>query len=71
MRTVRGQELFTYDTYPVEFAMREVFGFGTPMDHTPIMASNGRDTIIVEHVNQLKMDLAPHWPSAPRDGTYA
>jgi hypothetical protein len=132
VRTVRIQELFTYDTYPVEFAMREVFGFGKPMDHTPIMASNGvqsmtwgpvvhlvaaglgveldevretwiqeptdrdldtafgpvaagtvgavrfetigvvggRDAIIVEHVNRLKMDLAPHWPSAPRDGTY-
>jgi hypothetical protein len=126
------QELFTYDTYPVEFTMREVFGFGKPMDHAPIMAStgaqlmtwgpvvqlvaaglgveldeiretwvqeptprdldtafgpvaagtvgavrfetigvvNGRDAIVIEHINRLKMDLVPEWPSAPRDGTY-
>jgi len=112
--------------------MREVFGFGKPMDHAPIMAStgaqlmtwgpvvqlvaaglgveldeiretwfqeptprdletafgpvaagtvgavrfetigvvNGRDAIVVEHINRLKMDLVPEWPSAPRDGTY-
>ena len=132
IRSVRVQELFTYDTYPVEFTMREVFGFGKPMDHAPIMAStgaqlmtwgpvvqlvaaglgveldeiretwtqeptprdldtafgpvaagtvgavrfetigvvNGREAIIVEHINRLKMDLVPEWPSAPRDGTY-
>ena len=132
IRSVRVQELFTYDTYPVEFTMREVFGFGKPMDHLPIMAStgaqlmtwgpvvrlvaaglgveldeiretwfqeptprdldtafgpvaagtvgavrfetigviNGREAIIVEHINRLKMDLVPEWPSAPRDGTY-
>ena len=132
IRSVRVQELFTYDTYPVEFTMREVFGFGKPMDHAPIMAStgaqlmtwgpvvqlvaaglgveldeiretwtqeptprdldtafgpvaagtvgavrfetigvvNGREAIIVEHINRLKMDLVPDWPSAPRDGTY-
>ena len=132
IRSVRVQELFTYDTYPVEFTMREVFGFGKPMDHAPIMAStgaqlmtwgpvvqlvaaglgveldeiretwfqeptprdletafgpvaagtvgavrfetigvvNGREAIVVEHINRLKMDLVPEWPSAPRDGTY-
>jgi hypothetical protein len=132
IRSVRVQELFTYDTYPVEFTMREVFGFGKPMDHAPIMAStgaqlmtwgpvvqlvaaglgveldeiretwvqeptprdldtafgpvaagtvgavrfetigvvNGRDAIVIEHINRLKMDLVPEWPSAPRDGTY-
>jgi hypothetical protein len=132
IRSVRVQELFTYDTYPVEFTMREVFGFGKPIDHSPIMAStgaqvmtwgpvvqlvaaglgveldelretwfqeptprdldtafgpvaagtvgavrfetigviNGRDAIIVEHINRLKMDLVPEWPSASRDGTY-
>lgn len=132
IRSVRVQELFTYDTYPVEFTMREVFGFGKPLDHAPIMAStgaqlmtwgpvvqlvaaglgveldeiretwfqeptprdldtafgpvaagtvgavrfetigvvNGREAIIVEHINRLKMDLVPEWPSAPRDGTY-
>jgi hypothetical protein len=31
---------------------------------------DGRDAIVVEHINRLQMDLAPHWPSAPRDGTY-
>lgn len=132
IRSVRVQELFTYDTYPVEFTMREVFGFGKPMDHSPIMAStgaqlmtwgpvvqlvaaglgveldeiretwfqratdrdldtafgpvesgtigavrfetigvvDGRDAIVVEHINRLKMDLAPDWPTADRDGTY-
>lgn len=132
IRSVRVQELFTYDTYPVEFTMREVFGFGKPIDHAPIMAStgaqlmtwgpvvqvvaaglgveleeiretwfqeatprdldtafgpvaagtvgavrfetigvvNGRDAIVIEHINRLKMDLVPEWPSAPRDGTY-
>ena len=132
IRSVRVQELFTYDTYPVEFTMREVFGFGKPIDHAPIMAStgaqlmtwgpvvqlvaeglgveldeiretwfqeptprdletafgpvaagtvgavrfetigvvNGREAIVVEHINRLKMDLMPEWPSAPRDGTY-
>ncbi len=132
VRSVRVQELFTYDTYPVEFMMREVFGFGMPLDHTPIMAGtgaqastwgpvvelvaaglgvtldsvretwyqeptprdldtafgpvaagtvgavrfetigvlDGRDVIVVEHVNRLKMDLVPDWPIAERDGVY-
>jgi 2,4-diaminopentanoate dehydrogenase len=30
---------------------------------------NGRDAIIIEHVNRLASDLAPEWPTA-RDGTY-
>ena len=132
IRSVRVQELFTYDTYPVEFMMREVFGFGKPMDNVPIMAGagaqrmtwgpvvqlvaaglgveldeiretwfqeptprdldtafgrveagtvgavrfetigviDGRDAIVVEHVNRLTLDLVPEWPSAARDGTY-
>jgi len=132
IRSVRIQELFCYDEYPVEFMMREVFGFGKPMEHQPIMAMpgvqagtwaapvrmiadalgveldtiretyerdltprrlevacgvieagtvgavrfetigvvDGRDAIIVEHVNRMAMDLAPHWPSAALDGTY-
>lgn len=130
--SVRAQEIFLYDTYPVEFAMRDVFGFGTPLDQTPIMALpgvqagtwgpvvayvaaalgvtldeiretyereptprplevacgtieagtagavrfetigvvNGRDAIVIEHVNRMADDLAPHWPTAERDGTY-
>ncbi|MCU1392465.1 MAG: dihydrodipicolinate reductase [Ilumatobacteraceae bacterium] len=132
VRSVRIQELFRYDAYPVEFVMREVFGFGQPMDHRPIMAHNGaqaatwaapvrmiadamdveldgiretyervltprrlevacgvieagtvgavrfetigvvdgRDAIIVEHVNRMAMDLAPEWPNGALDGTY-
>lgn len=30
----------------------------------------GRDTIVVEHVNRMAPDLAPHWPIGERDGTY-
>ena len=130
--SVRTQEIFLYDTYPVEFVMREVFGFGKPLDHTPIMAMpgvqqgtwgppvrmvadrlgveldeiretyetvatprelhvaaglieagtvgavrfetigvvDGREAIVIEHVNRMASDLAPEWPTAERDGTY-
>ena len=30
----------------------------------------GRDAIVIEHVNRMADDLAPHWPTAERDGTY-
>jgi hypothetical protein len=30
----------------------------------------GRDAIVIEHVNRMAPDLAPHWPTAERDGTY-
>jgi hypothetical protein len=132
VRTVRTQEIFLYDAYPVEFMMREVFGFGQPMTHQPMMALpgaqsstwappirmiadalgvrldeiretyereltdralsvacgtidagtvgavrfetlggvDGRDAIIIEHVNRMASGLAPHWPTADRDGTY-
>jgi 2,4-diaminopentanoate dehydrogenase len=30
----------------------------------------GRDAIVIEHVNRMAPDLAPDWPTAPRDGTY-
>ena len=53
IRSVRVQELFTYDTYPVEFTMREVFGFGKPMDHAPIMASTGAQLMTWGPVVQL------------------
>jgi hypothetical protein len=31
---------------------------------------DGRDAIVIEHVNRLANDVAPDWPSAARDGTY-
>ena len=132
IRSVRAQEIFLYDKYPVTFAMFEVFGFGQSMDHTPIMALpgvqegtwgpvvrmvasalgveldeiretyerepsprrfevasgvieagtvgavrmetigvvGGADAIVVEHINRMAPDIAPHWASAPIDGTY-
>jgi hypothetical protein len=30
----------------------------------------GRDAVVIEHVNRMAPDLAPDWPTAPRDGTY-
>ena len=129
---MRAQEIFLYDGYPVAFTMFEVFGFGKPLDHQPIMAMpgvqagtwgpvveyvaaalgvtldeiretyereptprrlevaagvieagtvgavrfetigvvDGRDAIVIEHINRMAADLAPHWPTAERDGTY-
>jgi len=31
---------------------------------------DGRDAIVIDHVNRLALDIAPEWPTAPRDGTY-
>ncbi len=132
VRSVRAQEIFLYDRYPVTFMMFEVFGFGQAPEHRPIMALpgvqagtwgpvvrmvaaaldveldevretyeqeptprrlevasgvvepgtvgairmatigvvDGREAIVVEHVNRMAPDIAPHWPTAPRDGTY-
>ncbi len=132
IRSVRAQEIFLYDRYPVTFAMFDVFGFGQPLDHQPIMSMpgiqagtwgpvvrlvahaleveldevretyereltprrievasgvieagtvgairmetvgvvDGRDAIVVEHVNRMASDLAPQWATAERDGTY-
>jgi hypothetical protein len=41
VRSVRVQEIFSYAGYPVEFVMREVFGFGKPLEHVPLMSSRG------------------------------
>jgi hypothetical protein len=41
VRSVRTQEIFGYQDYPVAFMMFEVFGFGRPMDHQAIMALPG------------------------------
>src|SRR5262245_58930822 len=130
--SVRTQEIFGYQDYPVAFTMFEVFGFGKPLDHTCLMETpgvqasawappvrmvadalgaeldeiretyekratdrtlevasgtieagtvgavrfetigvvDGRDAIVIEHVNRMAPDLAPDWPTADRDGTY-
>jgi len=130
--SIRTQELFCYDRYPVTFMMFDVFGFGMPLDYTPLMSLDGaqlttwgppvrmvahalgaeldgiretyerrvtdrtlevasgaieagtvgairmetigvvdgRDAIVIEHVNRMAPDLAPDWPTADRDGTY-
>ena len=39
--SVRTIEIFDYSQYPVAFAMFDVFGFGLPLDKTPIMALPG------------------------------
>jgi hypothetical protein len=31
---------------------------------------NGRDAIVIEHINRMADDLVPEWPSAVRNGTY-
>jgi len=31
---------------------------------------DGRDAIVIEHVNRMAPELAPEWPTAARDGTY-
>jgi hypothetical protein len=41
IRAVRIQELFDYSAYPVAYMMREVFGFGQPMSHVPLMSYGG------------------------------
>jgi 2,4-diaminopentanoate dehydrogenase len=132
IRSVRIQEIFRYDSYPVEFMMREVFGFGQPLEHVTLMSYggaqagtwgppvrmiadalgvtldkisetydraltdrrlevasgvieagtvgavrfetigvvDGRDAIVIEHVNRMSPDISPEWPQASRDGTY-
>jgi 2,4-diaminopentanoate dehydrogenase len=132
IRSLRTQEIFGYEHYPVAFTMFEVFGFGKPIDHRCLMelpgvqtsawgppvrmvadelgveldgiretyekrvtdrrlvvaagtieagtvgavrfetigVVDGRDAIVIEHVNRMAPDLAPEWPTATRDGTY-
>jgi 2,4-diaminopentanoate dehydrogenase len=31
---------------------------------------DGRDAIVIEHVNRMAPDVAPDWPTSARDGTY-
>jgi len=132
IRSVRTQEIFGYEHYPVAFTMFDVFGFGKPVEHRCLMelpgvqtsawgppvrmvadelgvelseiretytkrvtdrrldvaagtieagtvgavrfetigVVDGRDAIVIEHVNRMAPDLAPDWPTAARDGTY-
>lgn len=41
VRSVRTTEYFSYADYGVTFMMFDVFGFGRPLDHEPIMAMPG------------------------------
>lgn len=132
VRSVRSQEIFSYADYPVAATVFEVFGFGKPPAHRPLMTFPGvqraawgpavrmvaaglgveldevRETfesvvterrlevaagviepgtvaavrfetigvvrgtpaIVIEHVNRMSADIAPHWPTATHDGTY-
>ena len=132
IRSVRTQEIFGYQDYPVAFTMFEVFGFGKPLEDQCLMelpgvqtgawgppvklvadklgveldeiretyekratgrrldvaagaieagtvgavrfetigVVDGRDAIVIEHVNRMAPNLAPEWPTAGRDGTY-
>lgn len=31
---------------------------------------DGRDALVIEHINRMTADIAPDWPDAARDGTY-
>jgi hypothetical protein len=130
--SIRTQEIFDYSAYPNTFMMFDVFGFGRPMNFTPLMSLGGSQrfawgppvhfvahalgvelddiaetyerveaprrlevaagvieegtcgairmetiglvggepVIVIEHVNRMAVDIAPHWPVAARDGTY-
>ena len=35
-----------------------------------IGVANGREAVVIEHVNRMAPDIAPDWPTAERDGTY-
>jgi hypothetical protein len=132
IRSIRVQEIFRYDGYPVRQMLFDIMGFGMPMDYRVPMAEpqaqiatwggslhkmaerlgtkletirctfdkivtprtlhvaagvveagtvgairfetigvvNGRDAIVIEHVNRMADDLAPEWPNAARNGTY-
>jgi len=130
--SIRVQEIFRYDGYPVANMMFQGMGFGMPMEFEPFIAKpemqtivwggqlhkmaerlgskldrirctfekqltprtlkvaagtieagtvgairfetigviNGRDAIVIEHVNRMADDVAPDWPVANRNGTY-
>jgi hypothetical protein len=39
--SIRSIEIFLYHEYPVAFMMRDVMGFGMPMDYQPLLATPG------------------------------
>ena len=41
IRSIRASEFPLYDAYPVEFMMKEVMGFGRPLDHAPLLGRPG------------------------------
>jgi hypothetical protein len=44
IRSIRTQEIFGYEHYPVAFTMFEVFGFGKPLEHRCLMELPGVQT---------------------------
>jgi hypothetical protein len=130
--SIRSTEIFLYHEYPVAFMMRDVMGFGMPMDYEPLLTTpgaqagawgpsvrlvaaglgvevdelrveydrvaaprtietasgvveagtcgavraqtigivDGREAIVIEHVNRMAPDIAPDWPTGAVDGTY-
>lgn len=42
--SIRSIEIFLYHEYPVAFMMRDVMGFGLPMDYEPLLATPGAQT---------------------------
>lgn len=130
--SIRSSEIFLYHEYPVVFMMRDVMGFGMPMEYEPLLAMSGaqtqawgpsvqlvgaalgaeierieerydrraidrtittacgpievgtcgavraetigvidgREAIVIEHVNRMTPDIAPEWPIGDVDGTY-
>lgn len=131
VHSVRTQEIFLYDSYPIHHVIFDAMGFGMPMEFEPMLASpgvqqlvwappvrmiadrlgveldgiretyekaitprtieaasgtieagtvgavhfetigvvDGRDAIVIEHVNRMAADLCPEWPTA-KNGTY-
>jgi hypothetical protein len=132
IKKIKAAEYFQYDLYGNEYIMKEVMGFGLPLDAKPMYAFpgaqteawgpaihmiaagldvkldeireiyerrptdrtlkvamgtvekgtcgavllqtigvvNGKEAIVIEHVNRLARDLAPEWPIGPNDATY-
>jgi hypothetical protein len=44
IESIRSIEIFLYHEYPVAFMMRDVMGFGLPMDYQPLLATPGAQT---------------------------
>jgi hypothetical protein len=63
LRMLRASEIFCYADYPVASTMLEVFGFGKPLDHRPLLAlpgvmsgTWGPPVRMVAHALGLKLD---------------